>query len=432
MMRKKQQQPLILPENQDHYSMMMRGGTANFMLMILLSSITIIIPLLLSRQNAIFYSSTPFYITVVVLFVCVMYLKLWGIFVAAITLLASGLLLDLPSNVYFVNTAVNILQLGLLLATYSYLTTHKKASEQSLYYEKGYFYLSLYNVVILFLFLGYCILCMLLTENVTPFMIAISATLFVATVAKATMNRDMVLLKYTAFVALLPSLICSVLSAYFCNVPSDVFFQYCMVWTLSNYIFLQTIGYVLFQVFYSRAIHPFKWQEIIDVNLSSALYYVAVVILNLLIIYLHVKKIIGPYGFIYFFPWLLGNAFLLFNLYFTRFDNAEGLNPDERFAWYEKRIITVEKNTSGIITIISFMLPLSVTLLKDNIPAILIVIFAANIFFACLSVGLIWIPNRRIKFIGLLKSIKTISYTYSITLLLISSIMIMFLSLSQN
>ena len=113
-------------------------------------------------------------------------------------------------------------------------------------------------------------------------------------------------------------------------------------------------------------------------------------------------------------------------MFFTVYDDANGKgDDDDRFKWYEDRIITIEKNTSGIIMIIAFMLPLSVTLMKEEFPGILVILFAANIFFACLAVGLIWVPNRKIRFINLLKTIKTISYTYAITLLLTSSIMIM-------
>ena len=153
----------------------------------------------------------------------------------------------------------------------------------------------------------------------------------------------------------------------------------------------------------------------------------ATILLNTFILYLLFSHVIEENGYLYFFPWLLGNVFLLSNLYFTKFKDADGIKENNRFDWYEKKIITVEKNTAGIITIISFILPLSVQFMREDIPTPLIVLFSANIFFACLSVGLIRIPNNKLRFITLLKSIKTVSYIYSITLLLISTIMIMLL-----
>jgi hypothetical protein len=137
-------------------------------------------------------------------------------------------------------------------------------------------------------------------------------------------------------------------------------------------------------------------------------------------------KVLPSSQSIYFFPWALGNIFLISNLYFSRYNDTEKIKKDELFKWHEGRVITVEKNTSGIIAIISFLLPLSVQLMGKQIPTVLVVIFIANIFCACLSVGLIWTPQHKIKFISTLKTIKTIFYLYSIALLLLSVMMIMF------
>ena len=54
-----------------------------------------------------------------------------------------------------------------------------------------------------------------------------------------------------------------------------------------------------------------------------------------------------------------------------------------------------------------------------------IVCIAANIFCTCTAVGLIWIPKHNVKFISLLKSLKTICYTYSISLLLLCVVLIL-------
>lgn len=70
------------------------------------------------------------------------------------------------------------------------------------------------------------------------------------------------------------------------------------------------------------------------------------------------------------------------------------------------------------------MLPMTFTLI-ESIPPYLPIFFIANIFCACLSIGLIWTPKKNIKFIALLKTLKTIFYTYSITLLMLCVIMVM-------
>lgn len=420
--------PSVNP-SKDHYQILMNGGTANIMLMLLISSITIIVPILLKQTSSIFYLSTPFYITIVILYLAVLYLRAWGILIAFITLAVSGFFLEVPGDIYAINTVINVLQVSLLLGATTLLRRPRKTQ---MYYQQGNFYFSFYNLCILSILLAYFISAFFYPERIFNILILLSALLFVATIIKAAVNKDSALLMYTTLVALLPSALCSCLSAWLCHVPGDSLAKYILVWTLSNYIFLQTLGYIFYQILYLKKIHPFKRSDTITVNVSTAAYYIAVILLNTLILYLLFTHIIGEYGYIYFFPWLLGNIFLMANFYFTRFDDASGVKEDNRFDWYEKRIITVEKNTTGIITIISFILPLSVTLLKDNIPSALVVLFAANIFFACLSVGLIWIPNKNLRFISLLKSIKTISYTYSITLLLISAIMIMFIIVTTS
>ena len=426
-MKSKQNKLQIVNPNKDHYQILMNGGTANLMLMILISSITIIVPILLKQTASIFYLSTPFYITIVILYLSVLYLRIWGVLISFITLLVSGFFLDVPKELYAINTLINVLQVSLLLGATTLLRRPRK---KQMYYHQGNFYFSLYNFSILVILLAYFIAAVFHPEHIFVVLIVLSILLLVATLIKAAVNGDSALLLYTLLVALLPSALCSSLSAWLCQVPSEQFAQYILVWTLSNYIFLQTLGYIFYQIFFRRKIKPFNRRKMIKVDVSTAAYYLAVILLNTLILYLIFTHILDKYGYIYFFPWALGNIFLLANLYFTRFDDASGVKDENRFEWYEKRIITVEKNTTGIITIISFILPLSVTYLKENIPPALVVLFAANIFFACLSVGLIWIPNKNLRFISLLKSIKTISYTFSITLLLISTIMIMFTSLS--
>ena len=425
-MKSKPNELEIVNPNKDHYQILMNGSTANLMLMLLITSITSIVPILLKQTASVFYLSTPFYITIVILYLSVLYLRTWGVLITFITLLVSGFFLDVPRYIYAINTLVNVLQVTLLLGATTIL---RRLRKKRMYYHQGNFYFSLYNFGILVIVLAYFITALFHPEHIFVVLIVLSILLLVATLIKAAVNGDLTLFLYNLLVALLPSALCSTFSAWLCHVPSDQLAQYILIWTLSNYIFLQTLGYIFYQIFFRRKIEPFKRGKMIKVNVSTVAYYMAIILLNMLILYLLFTHILDNYSYIYFFPWILGNIFLIANLYFTRFDDALGVKDENRFAWYEKRIITVEQNTTGIITILSFILPLSVTFLKENIPPVLVVFFAANIFFACLSVGLIWIPNKSLRFISLLKSIKTISYTFSITLLLISTIMIMFTSL---
>ena len=162
--------------------------------------------------------------------------------------------------------------------------------------------------------------------------------------------------------------------------------------------------------------------KIVQADASSIALYLSILTWNMLILWMMNSDIIRVNSYIYFFPWTLGNVFLIMNLYFSSFYDAEA--ETDKFAWYEKRVIVVEKNTTTIITLISFMLPLSFSLI-EVIPSYLPIFFIANIFCTCLSIGLIWTPRSNVKFIGLLKTLKTIFYTYSITLLMLCVIMVM-------
>ena len=165
------------------------------------------------------------------------------------------------------------------------------------------------------------------------------------------------------------------------------------------------------------------------IDVSTVCYYLAVLIWNIIIISLFYTKRLGTNNnLVYLFPWMLGNVFLCANLIFSLHNDAA--NVLEKFKWFEQRVKVVEKNTASIITIISFLLPLGVNLLRKDLPDIILFLFIVNIFLACLSVGIIWVPANKLRFISLLKTLKTIFYLYTIMFLLVSVIMLM--QLLQN
>lgn len=409
-------------KNVDTYKIELTGLSANFFIAVLIAMTTSIIPMLLSRDNAIFYTSLPFFISVVILFSCAIYFRGWGIIASALSFILYGFVTDMPMKILIVNAIINTLQIGLLLLGYLWIKKRKTTNKNK--YSKGIFYLSQYNsllIVIFLLYLAFCIFGIVSNDNMLLIFFVVTALL---TLAKIIIERDVFLVYYTLFIALFPSAISCVLSIILAGVPKPEIEEYFYTWTFSNYILLQTCGYILYQLLYSKK--PFKLinKDIIVIDASTLAYYIAMAIWNSIIIYLFCLNFLNLVNLIYFFPWALGNFFLGSNLIFSRYNDA-GDVPN-KFDWYEKRAIVVENNTSGIVTIISFLLPVSATLLKDNIPPILLVLFIVNIFCACLAVGLIWVPANNIKFMALLKTLKTIFYLFSITFLLISVIMIMF------
>lgn len=402
------------------YKISTSGFCVNFSIIFLISLVISIIPLLLSKDSSVFYSSQPFYIAVLLLFVGVMYYKWYGVLLAVFTFIICGICYNFNPSIAILNSIINVGQIVLLLL--SYLGLKKIKTENLNMYSKGEFLISLYNFTLILVFIVYIIYCTSIKKNTIDFLGIFSVIVLILTVVKAVTAKDVRLVYFTFMIALFPSVIVSSVSAYFNEIPSEFRNEYIIVWSLSNYILLQTAGYLMYQIFFTREIKMLENRKILKVDVGSIVFYISILIWNLLILWMMNNDIIKVNSIIYFFPWALGNIFLIMNLYFSSFYDAEA--EIDKFAWYEKRVVIVEKNTTTIITLISFMLPLTFSLIKD-IPSYLPIFFIANIFCACLSIGLIWTPKKNIKFIALLKILKTIFYTYSITLLMLCVIMVM-------
>ena len=402
------------------------GMFVNVLQTILIATAISIIPLLLNSNTAIFYTSQPLYIMVVFLFVSMILFRFWGLIIGILSLGICAVMVDIPLQVNIVNACANILQLVLLFVFFRAVQKIesrfdriklRKESMNQIWHK-------IYEFFLVVVSLGY-ILYFFISPSVHNIVIYICALIFmVCTIAMSLIRKDAHYVIYTILIALLPSLLASTCSAIFSGVPKDLMFSYVATWTASNYVLLQSIGYIVFTHYDSWKVEFCGNKDIRVVDLSSLLYYAAALLWNVFILYLFRHEVFACQPYMYFFPWALGNFLLLSNLFFSTYDDAKGAR--DRFKWYEGRVVVVEKNTSVIITIISFLLPLSGVLTKVDVPDILTFIFVANIFCACFSVGLIWVPKSNIKFIALLKTIKSIFYTYSLILLLMSAIMIMY------
>ena len=408
------------------YQLSTLGLFVNILLAILIALAISAIPLLLNTNTAIFYTSQPLYLMVVFLFASLILFRYWGLIIGAISLMICISIIDIPMKINIINAASNLLQLLLMYLAFVFIqrierkhdriNVRKNSTNTTLHKIYEFFIIIATLIYILFFFFA---------SSINNVVIYILATGFLAfTIVMSIINKDSHYSYYTVLIALLPSLVASTCSAIFSEVPKDLMVDYILTWTSSNYVLLQSIGYFVFTHYEAWEVDFCSNREIKSIDISSILYYTAALLWNVFIIYLFRHDIFAGKSYMYFFPWALGNFLLLSNLFFSKFDDAKG--AENYFKWYEDRVIVVEKNTSVIITIISFLLPLSGVLTKVNVPEILTFIFIANIFCACFSVGLIWVPNSNVKFIALLKTIKSILYTYSLILLLMSAIMIMY------
>lgn len=144
---------MIQSSHSDTYKLETTRVCANLLIMMLIAVVTSIIPLLLNNNSAIFYTSLPFYITVVILFTCIMYLQYWGIVIGVMSFLICGFVLELPLKILIINCIVNTFQIFLLLVAFFALKRLKIPNRNK--YAQGIFYLSQYNFLLLILFILY-------------------------------------------------------------------------------------------------------------------------------------------------------------------------------------------------------------------------------------------------------------------------------------
>lgn len=321
------------------YKISTYGFCVNLSIIFLISLVISIIPLLLSREDAVFYSSQPFFIAVLLLFVGIMYYRWYGIMLAIFTFAICGVIYRQDPIMTFMNSMVNVIQIVILLL--SYLGFKRIKTKNLNLYSKGVFFVSLYNFVLILLFIGYIVYCTSFKENIISMLEKFSAIVFVLTIIKVISARDIRLLYFTFLIALFPSVIASLLSSIINQVSSETRLDYIITWSLSNYVLLQTAGYLLCQIFFNREIKMLINTKIINLDANSIIFYISTIMWNLLILWMMNNEIIKVNSSIYFFPWALGNIFLIMNLYFSSFYDSEAEN--DKFAWYEKRVITVEK-----------------------------------------------------------------------------------------
>jgi hypothetical protein len=134
----------------------------------------------------------------------------------------------------------------------------------------------------------------------------------------------------------------------------------------------------------------------------------------------------NKYTITYIFPWLIGNLLFISNFVMSKNDEFDVNNfkrAKGRFKWFEERAVVAEKNTAIVMQIVALAIPFIMTL-TNNRPSInIIIIFVLNISVAISSIALIWVHQGNIKFMSLLKTLKTILHLFSISLLLLNSIM---------
>ena len=191
------------------------------------------------------------------------------------------------------------------------------------------------------------------------------------------------------------------------------------VWTFSNLILLLSFGYLLIE-----GLPQYKEVEkaFLTVKLSTALFYISVIVWNVIIYILYILGWLDKSLSSYVFPWLVGNLFFILNMYYS-IDRETPDMGDEGFKWFEKRAIVAENNTQMLVAIISFLLPICAQLL-GTITYSISIVFIFNITCAVISIGLVWIPKGKIKDMSAVKHLKTVFHLFTLSLLLLNIVLI--------
>lgn len=195
-------------------------------------------------------------------------------------------------------------------------------------------------------------------------------------------------------------------------------------WGFSNFVLLASFGYLFIESFNRiNSKSKLRFGEL-TVKVTTILYYGASLLWNIFFYIIYCIGWLSANLLPYLLPWIVGNLFLLLNTYFDVYVENDEKEKSKAFQWYEQRAIVAEKNTQFLISIITFLLPISSSLFGKTLGTNIVTLFCINITCACLAIGLIWIPYKEVKAMSLIKSLKTIFHLLTVCFLLLTATVI--------
>lgn len=286
--------------------------------------------------------------------------------------------------------------------------------------------ISIFKILILTLGLAYIVLSLVLINNYISSSIIVGL-LMIIYVYYAIKNKNSKLLIYLFLIAIVPNLVGALTgSINFVDgvVTFENYFKDFFVWFTSNSILLLSVGYFILEFIGDKFNIEYSNDNILHIKFSTILFYFSTILWNVLIYILYYFGWLNNNIESYFFPWFVGNLFFIANLYMSKYKEINHEDKDEEvFKWYEGRSIVAENNTQMLVAIISFLLPICAQLL-GTITYSISILFILNITAAIISIGLIWIPKNKVKYMSTIKHIKTIFHLFTLSLLLLNIVLI--------
>ena len=247
---------------------------------------------------------------------------------------------------------------------------------------------------------------------------------------------------YLLIVVLLSSLIGALYGSTYLLLNNEItpqdFWKICIIWLSTNVMIIT--GYVTPILFYLSPHfvrsdlyvkgYLIKPNRLHQVRSEFFIFTFALILWIYAYILLYIFKWFGDaISIIHLFPFAVGSIYLSSNAYTALKGElpTKVLTSDHNKAFkeIENRVIVVEKNTESLLLVLSILIALPVSL-SSSVPqkALMAVIWSAT--FACATIGIIWIPETQLIWIRVLKALKTTFHIYTISLLLLAAVMIIF------
>ena len=386
-----------------------------------------------------------FFITIVIIVITVYFYGAYGLISSLLSSLLFAAAMKVGIGELFYNIGANLLQSGLALIAFKFLKADVKEKNSENAAEQ---LMDGFRTVLMLCGLAYFIASFIMADNVELLLIVGAAAVSVVYVVFAFVEKDFGKLKFLLLSALTPALVAGTVNSFYSGGQffGAGWFRDAYIWVLSNYILVGTFGYFMLSVL-KKKIDAGKKKKADKIDrkekssrrkykLTVAVYYIADFIWNSAFYLMYMFDWLNTNTLVFVLPWAVGNLFFLANMVFSFADESTGTGskPKDRkeaFDWFEKRAVVAEKNTQMLISIITFLLPISATFL-NAFDAKTGIIFFINITFAVLTVGLIWVPSAKTEFMAFLKTLKTVSHLYTVSLLLLNAIMVINLAIAST
>lgn len=394
------------------------GKSLKFYVCILLIIFCSLIQLLSFKNNNSSNSAVvTIYLSIVILTIGIYKIGIYGVMAAAVSSFIFSYSLNLSWPNILINLSANTIQSLLIYLFLKFLVKDNVFIQEE--------YISRFKIILFVIGLVYIIYNWFSKSNylVSSFIFVIALVIIYILMAIYKHNYYVLLFLLIVFI---PNLLGALIGSlnYHAGFIFDNYKENLYKWSFTNSILLMSLGYIFID--YSRKILPpfiKKGEKYISIKFSSIVFYVSILFWNILIYVLYAAGWLNNGLYTYIFPWLVGNVFLIANLWYS-FRSEIIANGTNSFKWFEDRAVVAEKNTQILIAVIAILL----TLFGENkiieVDKKMMLLFVLNTTFAIVSVGLIWIPKGLIKHMSAIKHIKTAFHLLTLAMLLLNIVVI--------